>query len=634
MNIDGYGFHFEGQGRSGEEGPIDPSQQYFEGRHAGDAVVRETGQNSLDNRGQKADGPIRMEFELATMPTNNIPGIDELREHLDAVADQTDGQQGHDRMVAAAGLAKQEELDVLRVSDYNTTGLTGSESLSAPGSALNRLTRGKGGSEDDERGGSFGIGSAVGPMASQLCTVLYVSLPEDSDETVFAGYTRLATHELGGERYRAEGYFTKKDEPDFSYLRPAPQIGSFPRRTEPGTDIYILGYRMAGSDPKLRRVRDAVIDNFMAAIHGKRLVVKGRTPSNNWVLDDTSLEGYAKQRPDSHAMYLALKDPDPAIKDIPHVGKASLYVNVDDRLDKKLHTITMRAPLMKIDIFRHNSISAKYAAVLICDNEKGNKYLRGLEPPQHHAWDAARDPYNGRAVIKALKNFVRDALKERISNEIGDVVEIDGLARYLPTETVSNATSAPPSAPTSVPDSIGTDEESSSVKGKPKEEKDAVKEPNKKVNVKVRRPAVSGNGEQETQRGRKSGGDKSRQHKGGPMEDRGEDGDGTSRIHGRALRFRSWCSPGSSPEFTIIALAITPEKDDAGDLELVALGPGGDPENDFTLPISRVVLHKSDNTEDIDFSGNTIKNIALEGGKMTRIDIHVPVGERYRLGAV
>jgi hypothetical protein len=82
----------------------------------------------------------------------------------------------------------------------------------------------------------------------------------------------------------------------------------------------------------------------------------------------------------------------------------------------------------------------------------------------------------------------------------------------------------------------------------------------------------------------------------------------------------------------VISLAITAAKDESGDLQLVALGPGGDPEKDYMLSISRVVL--IDSGSDINFSGNTLKNLSLEKGRMTRIDVHVPAGERYRLGAV
>lgn len=634
MNINEYGFYFEKQGRSGEEGPIDPSQQYFEGAHADHAVVRETGQNTLDNPSSHAKGPIRMEFELATMSTDDIPGIERLREHLDAVTAQTANQQGHDRMVKAAALAKQDEICVLRISDYNTSGLTGSEALNASGSPLSRLTRGKGGSSDDQRGGSFGIGSAVGPMASELCTVIYTSLPEDASQSVMAGYTRLATHELDGTSYRAEGYFTRLDlESDFNYPRPASKIGPFPERTEPGTDIYILGYRMADSDPRLENVRDAVIDNFMVAIDRGRLIVEGIALGKRWTLNKDTIAGLAKRRPEANAFYVALQDPEPAVIDLEQIGKAMLYINIDDRLDKKLHTVAMRAPLMKIDTFRHNSISAKYAAVLICDSPEGNKYLRRLEPPQHHLWDAARDPVNGNSVVRDLKAFVRDSLRARIKTQVGDLVEIDGLSRFLPTETLEAAASGEAAIPVAGPETVGTNDESSKVTGDPTPSEPATAPRGKKVSVQVRRPALN-DGEEETERGKNRGGGGERKRRGGGLPSEGADGIGKSRISGRDLSFRSWSVQNSGDNKAVIALAITAQQDESGDLDLVALGPGGDPEHGYTLPITRAVLHSSGKMSDITFTGNKLENLSLQGGELTRIDIHVPAGERYRLGAV
>lgn len=639
-----FGFYFEMQGRSGEEGPIDPSQQYFEGSHAGAAVVRETGQNSLDNPGKNANGPIRMEFELSTVKTSAIPGISELRRHIKAVAEQTEGQQGHDRMLQAAELIDRDEITVLRISDFNTTGLTGSESLDSSDSPLSRLTRGKGGSKDDGlRGGSFGIGSAVGPMASGLSTVLYASLPEDSDRTVLSGYTRLATHMLNGTSYRAEGYFTRIDgTDDFEYLRPAPGLPPFPERTEPGTDIYVLGYRMAESDPELERIRDAVIDNFMAAIYRKRLVVRGIAPGNDWILDDTTLAGCAKSRPEAHAFYVALQDAKPARKRLKHVGEVNLYVNVDDRLTRKLHTVTMRRALMKIDTFVHNSISARYAAVLVCDCPEGNSLLRELEPPQHHKWDPARNPAIGKQVINGLKAFVRDALKERISEEVGDMIEIEGLAKFLPSESVANSSSGDPLAPTSVPGAEASPEESSSVTGDPAANKSRISPPNKKISLKIRQQGQRGESKEDetldlpdtpsTPRPPKPGPpdpiDPFRQ--GGRPDDAGRD-----RILGDSLRFRSWDSGKVDEQTAMLTLAITAHTDQAGDLELVALGPGGAPEKGYSLPIVRARVWGDDGqSSDLDFSENTLMGVRLAAGKLTRIDLHLPAGERYRLEAV
>ena len=634
MKIDNYGFYFEKQGKSGYQGPIDPAQQYFEGSHADHAVVRETIQNTLDNLGENADGAIRMEFELATMRTDDIPGIEKLREHLNAVAAQTKKQQGHERMVVAARLAVQDEIPVLRISDYNTTGLTGSEKITAEESPLSRLTRAQGGSNDDERGGSFGIGSAAGPSASNLCAVFYTSMPEDTGNSVMAGYSRLATHELDGTRYRADGYFTRLDlEDDFEYFRPAIKFGPFSERTEVGTDIYILGYRMADKDPELERVRDAVIDNFMAAIDRGRLVVNGIAQGNRWSLNADTLEGFAQRRPEAHAFYVALKDLEPAERVIKKIGMVKLYVNIDDRLDRKLHTVTMRAPLMKIDTFRHNSISAKYAAVLMCETPEGNKYLRRLEPPQHHCWDAARDSENGNSVITNLKTFVRDALKARVTEEIGDLVEIDGLSRFLPTDTVSDTTSGNPAVPTSESGSTGTDTESSAVTGNTTSSKPAVTPVSKKVRVKVR-PTASSNGDKDTDKGKDAGGSGKRKQKGGDIEGKGDKGDGTSYIAAHELSFRSWSAQNADEETDVIALAITASQDETGDLKLAALGPEGDPESDYMLSISRAVIYDNGKTSEMKVSGNTLKNLSLQEGQMTRIDVYVPAGERYRLGAI
>ena len=72
----------------------------------------------------------------------------------------------------------------------------------------------------------------------------------------------------------------------------------------------------------------------------------------------------------------------------------------------------------------------------------------------------------------------------------------------------------------------------------------------------------------------------------------------------------------------------------SGDLEIVALGSGGEPEEAFNLGISKVVLHEEGGEKNIRFSENTLKDIVLAKGQMTRMDIHVPAGERYRLEVV
>ncbi|NLD20934.1 MAG: hypothetical protein GX664_00350 [Bacteroidales bacterium] len=100
------------------------------------------------------------------------------------------------------------------------------------------------------------------------------------------------------------------------------------------------------------------------------------------------------------------------------------------------------------------------------------------------------------------------------------------------------------------------------------------------------------------------------------------------------MSFRSWRTQSESNDYSVTALAITAKKSEVGDLELLALGAGGNPEQDYQLPILRAVIHLSDGENDIEVSGNILKNLTLEGGEVTRVDIFMPAGERYRLGVV
>lgn len=628
---DDYGFHFEPAGRSGSQGAIDAAQEHFEGSTAQASVVRETGQNSLDHPADGSDGPIRMEFEIATLATADIPGIDGLRDHLRWVERETRRQQGHGRMRRAAELAEEDEVRVLRISDYGTTGLTGSESVDSPSSPLSALTRGTGTSDDDgARGGSFGIGSAVGPMASDMSTVLYVSRPQDEDTTVFAGYSRLASHrDDDGEWHRGDGYFTRLDAEDFDYLRPAPRLGSFPTRAEPGTDIYILGFRMAEDDPDLTHIRDAAVDNFMAAILHGRLVVTGiHHGDQSWTLDDTSLSDHVRGRTEAAAFLQALQDPTPTIEKVDGVGQVKLYVNIDNSLDSKLHTITMRKPLMRIDEFKHHSITVPYAAVLVCDDDEGNRVLRRLEPPRHDEWDPGRDPVNGRRIVSSLKTFVRAALRDRVDEKLGDTVEIKGLARYLPAPTVAGGPSGTPAVPGTEPG--GSEQESSTVTGDPDADATEPVTTRRKVTVKVRKPAVADEGDEVIEKGKDRGGEGERSDDGEPrLPGKGSEAEeGRSRIARGDIRFRSWNDP-SSPGTTL--LAVTARHDVAGDLQLVPLGPGGTAEDGYVLPIESASLETAVGPQTIDVDGNTLCGLDLTGGATTRIRLRVPEGVRYRL---
>ena len=625
MTHSDFGFYFERAGRAATQGAIAPAEQFFEGSLAEESLARETGQNSLD--AHAGGGPVTMVFELGYMSTDEVPDIDRLRGHIAQVAEATRGAQGHDRMRLAHETAQSDQISVLRIADYNTKGLGGSESIDDPQSPLSALTRGAGiSAADGSRGGSFGIGSAVGPMASDMGTVLYTSLPRSEAEVVFAGYSRLASHrDQEGIWRMGDGFFTDLAcADDFRYLRNPGPVGPFTVRTEPGTDVYVLGYRKAEVDPTLQHIKIAFLNNFLPAIHRDRLIVEARTGAGSWRLDSSTLASHVQESPEAAAFYRALHDPAPVVVDHPRFGRLSLLINVDDSLERTLHTITCRRPLMKIDTFRHTSIPIKYAAILECSDDKGNTLLRTLEPPQHHRWDPGRAP-EGAVAIRELKDFVRAGLKARVKEQIGEQVEIKGLAKFLPAEVDDGVRPGDGGAHTT--DDEGSETESATVHGADGDPRHAFNRGRKSVRVGVR-TAADADGDSLTTKGKDRGGQGTRGSQGGGLQGQGGEGEGSARITAGDVRFRSWTDAATGE----LCLALTAHKDVAGDIELVALGPGGTMEDDYTLPISAARLVAEHGEIPVTHADNVLKDLHLQQDSTAHLRLSFSTHHRYRLG--
>lgn len=620
-----FGFYFEKAGRGPAQGAVHPAAQFFEGSDLEVSLARETAQNAID--AAIGSGPVTMVFDLREMTTEQLPGIHGLRPHFESVVRATDGKHGNEAMVRALEASRSESLPVLRISDYGTKGLHGSESTESHDSPLSALTRGAGISANDGvRGGSFGIGSAVGPLASDLCTVFYTSLPSDpvNAEVVFAGYSQLASHkDANGDWRTADGFFTELDNQNFHYLRNPGAFGPFPLREEPGTDIYIPAYRMASKDPFLHKIRDAFVLNFMVAIDRDRLIVHGYTENGNWTLDSSTLESYAEKSSEALARYRAIKDPEPIIEEHKGLGEIRLYINIDDSLDRSYHTITMRAPLMKIETYKHTSISTKYAAVFECSSPKGNKLLRDLEPPEHTKWDPGRADH-GEKYVRYIKKFIKDGLKSRIKHQVGDQLEIKGLERYLPSELLGPATYKRGGSKPVLGD--GSDQESSTVQGKPYGPVQGGVEsgPKRAVSVKV---SASGGGSEEVEKGKDGGGGGVRSNSRTGFAGDGKKSEGKSRINGGNITFRSWYA-GSGK----IEMVVSSADDAEGDIELVPLGPGGSVEDKYILPITSVTAVTREGVFDLVWTNNTIHNLKLNARERVRIRVSMDTEKRYRLG--
>lgn len=621
-----FGFAFEKQGLGKNEGPVDPSEEYFTGSIA-ESLARETIQNSLD--AVSGEAPVRVTFELRTTRTEDLPDVDSLKSVMASALPEYTKHQGAHLIEDADAALRRPFTDILRVGDYGTTGLTGSERLADSASALSALTRGSGvSSSDGSRGGSFGIGSKAGLAASMLRTVFFNSRTSRDVPDVFAGYSRHASFtDPAGVRRVASGYFRDRGvTDDFSYLRGWEPFPPFEPRNEAGTDVYVVGYREAEADPHLHEIRRAVARHFLAAIFHGRLIVNGVTDLSAWTLDRANLEDYLKSEESLRRtvlpFHVALQDPNPYQVEHPALGTLQLYVNEDDTLDKSLWTWGMRQRLMHVTTYRHTSISVPYAAVFVASSDEGNALLRSLEPPQHTAWEEGRAK-DGRRTVQAVKDFIRDGLKARIKVHSGKRATIQGLARFLPADDLQSNPLGQGAAPTP---SHPEEAESGSVVGQDAPERSADVQPAGPVRVSVNRPAVGSEDGSPGTGGRDTGGAKKRQKQGGDRpRDAAADDEGSSRIPQQVVRARTWQTPHGTYRFVLrVTEAVK------GDLAIAALDEDGVPIRGLQIPI-RSAIDPATNTA-YEIGPGVVRSIEMSPDRPLALEVSIQGNERYRLG--
>lgn len=635
MSDNEYGFLFKPNGNE-EQGPSNSGEEIFSDDTAAQALARELGQNSLDAIAKDGAWPVTMVFELHRMKVSDIPDVNNLKRHLRAALTRYPDSP---RLQQAVSTLESEFVDVLRVGDYGTKGLSGSESIASKGSVLTALTRGSGVSVGKtDAGGSFGIGKSVGILSSLVRTEFWTTRTPGSDETVFAGCTQLTTHQTPNSDDPRKllgpmGTYTRlSDTEDYHYLRGPAPFGPFPQRTKPGTDVYIVGYSAASDDPKLEQIRDAMIDNFMAAIMRGHLVVEGITDKGRgWHLNSDNLKRVIDMTPDTEhrtimqAFHNALLQP-PIIKEDKRLGEMKLFVNIDDSLPRKLNTIVMRKPLMKVRTYTNTSITAKYAAVLECSSPQGNRILRGMEPVRHDDWQEARDKENGQAVLRSIKKFILEELRKRVRQELGDEITIKGLNTLLPLELQIDgnldrhgvqATNGP-----------GSERESASLQGRESAPEQVSNTGGKSVSITLTKPAVSDGSGGNVSTGRQRGGESKRGKHVAGIPGSGKTGDGNSVINGVNLSMRYWFDVKS--DSYILVLRSRTGETEKGALRLTAALDGTF--GNYTPPIEAASDISGAEPRPLKVQEGSISTVKVTGKHPTRLQVRIKGGIRLQLG--
>lgn len=399
-------------------------------------VSRECGQNTGDAV-RNGIATASLEFDRLMIKAEDIPAFASLRETLQSCLDRWKGKdKEREFFETAVALASHAEIPVLKISDYGTTGLTG-EDTDETGRWF-ALVKSQGVSnKDNTAGGSFGIGKSSPFAASRFRTVFYGTRTE-AGAVALQGVCRLVTH-LNQRAVETQGigFIGKYDEnggigggPVFRSIRNPAEIPAPFRRDEPGTGIWVIGYR--SGDMWANDLIRSLLTNFWPAIQRGSIAFRvGDKAINKDSLAGLIDKFIGSEEFEAHHYFEAIKSK-PIRKRLKHVGECDLYLTtISADLPKKI--CMSRHSGMRIFDYSPRACRVPFSGLFICTDNNGNALLRKLEPPKHDAWDHRRlEDNTGKRALDEIKGWIREEVKKLNPLFGGKSFDENELAKYLP----------------------------------------------------------------------------------------------------------------------------------------------------------------------------------------------------------
>lgn len=428
------GWSFPENNGGEERGLNNAGIETFSGRKI-ESLAREIIQNSLDAR-KDNNNPVKVSFDLIQISKNDIPKIDEYENIFSRCYEYWEGNEKAKSFFSTAlNMLQQDDIPVLKISDYNTTGLTGAQL--DRGGHFHSLIKSEGVSnKQGGKGGSFGIGKNA-PFATSAFRTVYYSTFDIEGITAVQGVAKIVTH-LNKENKTTQGtgYFGILEG-----NKPILQTELFPEfiqklnRSEYGTDIFILGF--CEEESWQVTVLRNVIENFLLAIYNEDLEVSiGNLKVNINTLDSYITQYLINEKGyDAFYYYQAIKEGLRFKETFPKLGEVELYLIFKENAPKKI--AMMRTTGMTIERYNPRSVPKEYAAIFVGRGEKINEILRKMENPEHTAWEPERiddkkQRSEAKQVLNTLKKWIRETIFAQIVPEETETIEVDFIGDFLP----------------------------------------------------------------------------------------------------------------------------------------------------------------------------------------------------------
>lgn len=441
-------------------------ERFKKGRYL--SLAREVIQNSNDAILDQ-DKPVRVEFELLKVDTSTIPNVDDLRHKIACClpfAKEDNNPEAPKWFAEAQKILDGGKVSVLRMSDFNTTGIVGPCERGTPFFAYMR-SMGTSVKANETAGGSHGIGKRAPLACSKLRSLFVVTKYKNSKqktETLAQGLTIMMSHaeknaSKTGPFVDAEGYWGSGEE-----AHPVTDLGLLPAwmtRAEIGTSIYLIAFDDTSkwSD----RLIAITLSNYFAAIYRGKLEVKigdvditkhtisGLFDTFPKLLESLEDEEEIIKFTNSKYFFETLKpkelnlDLEVEESQLPILGRTAVRILVREGMPNEYAVIrggmliTTSLPQLK-----HFPNYKDFVAVVECLDPEGEKLLRRMEPSRHDdfepdQFESEKDQKIARTALKQLQVHIRNAIKRHARTNTGEAGAIDFLSTFLADEAEQGA---------------------------------------------------------------------------------------------------------------------------------------------------------------------------------------------------
>lgn len=410
------------------------------------SLTREVIQNSLDAL-RENESTVKVEFDLYEMTSNLIPDKDEIRNNALIKAYEFWQEKKDTETIKYLDNFKKvienDKVRVLRISDYNTTGLNDENYDSLIIGNSYSVKR------EQDSAGSKGIGKAAPFATSDLRMVFYNTVPTKSKpksagvmtfvsfifEQKMITQERASYSDEGKNKINRQSNFQHKDRKSDEY----------------GTDLYILGFKEY--DNFNEKIILYSLNNFLISIYnenlevtvGDEIISKENIEKNIEILENvkftrkdklilnktiafydvlTNTKTVSSNLPESFLQYQFIK----SIRD------AELLLLEHEPATRTV--LQVRKAGMKIYERTHVNGTINFTGIFQAKGQELNIFLKDMENANHDKWST--DRYSGdkkkeadnflNALFKWFKGSVKDAFEKPLQDEI----EAYGIAELLP----------------------------------------------------------------------------------------------------------------------------------------------------------------------------------------------------------